>query len=328
MADYKGKLDEWQKTVRRKARELDEKYALSDLVGEGSRAAGEAAKRGAETVASGAEKLRLEAERLSSEGDVADTAKRAASEAVRGAEKAGKVILDAAGDVGKQAGKTAGDVFDEAKTYYDRASHFYDTSAKLTRASSAATASVLKAREWIKENPGKAALVSFSIVVGVRMGTALPGLDAVLLGAHPHWLTHSALPIFGARKLSEKFNDYVRKQEQLMADGQLDEAEQKRVEFARNMTKYVGAPLLGTLSCAAGAVMFAQILNPGAGVVGAPVSWIVGGNPFLGTVWLFANGVICFHEGYKFFMIALADQDEVNRVVREIKGLLPASTAA
>jgi hypothetical protein len=328
MADYKGKLDEWQKTVRRKAKELDEKYALSDLVGEGSRAAGEAAKRGAESVASGAEKLRLEAERLSSDGDVANTAKRAASEAVRGAEKAGKVILDAAGDVGKQAGKTAGDVLDEAKTYYDRASHFYDTSARLTRASSAATASVLKAREWIKENPGKAALVSFSVVLGVRMGTALPGLDAVLLGAHPHWLTHSALPIFGARKLSEKFNDYIRKQEQLIANGELDEAERKRVEFARNMTKYVGAPLLGTLSCAAGAVMFAQILQPGASVVGAPVGWLVGGNPFLGSVWLFANGVICFHEGYKFFMIALADQDEVNRVVREIKGLLPAAATA
>jgi hypothetical protein len=325
MADYKEKIDEWQKAVRRKARELDEKYALSDLVGEGSRAAQEAAKRGAETVASGAEKLRAEAERLSDEGDVSNTAKRAASEAMRGAEKAGQVIRDAAGDVGKQAGKTAGEVFDDARTYYDRASHFYDTSVKLSRASTAASAGVLKAREWIKENPGKAALVSFSVVLGVRMGTALPGLDAVLLGAHPHWLTHSALPIFGARKLSEKFNDYIRKQEELIAAGQLDEAERKRVEFARNVTKYVGAPLLGTLSCAAGAVMFAQILQPGS-VVGAPVSWLVGGNPFLGSVWLFANGVICFHEGYKFFMIALADQDEVNRVVREIKGLLPAAS--
>ena len=324
MADYKEKIDEWQKTVRRKARELDEKFALSDLVGEGSRAAGNAAKRGAETIASGAEKLRSEAERLSTEGDFGETARRAAGEAVRGAEKAGKIIQDAAGDVGKQAGKTAGEVFDDAKTYYDRASHFYDTSAKITRASTAATAGILKAREWIKENPGKAALVSFSLVVGVRMGTALPGLDAVLLGAHPHWLTHSALPIFGARKLSEKFNDYIRKQEELIANGELDEAEKKRVEFARNMTKYVGAPLLGAVSCAAGAAMFAQILQPGS-VVGAPVSWLVGGNPFLGTVWLFANGVICFHEGYKFFMIALADQDEVNRVVREIKGLLPAA---
>jgi hypothetical protein len=327
MADYKEKIEEWQKTVRRKARELDEKFALSDLVGEGSRAAGNAARRGAETLASGAEKLRSEAERLSSEGDLSEAARRAAGEAVRSAEKAGKIIQDAAGDVGKQAGKTAGEVFDDAKAYYDRASHFYDTSAKVTRASTAATAGILKAREWIKENPGKAALVSFSLVVGVRMGTALPGLDAVLLGAHPHWLTHSALPIFGARKLSEKFNEYIRKQEELIANGELDEAEKKRVEFARNMTKYVGAPLLGAVSCAAGAAMFAQIIQPGS-VVGAPVSWLVGGNPFLGTVWLFANGVICFHEGYKFFMIALADQDEVNRVVREIKGLLPAAAVS
>lgn len=327
MADYKDKIDEWQQTVRRKARELDEKFALSDMVDQGSRVAGEAAKRGADTIASGAEKLRAGAEKLAGEGDLGNTARRAADEAIRGAGKAGKIIQEAAGDVGKQAGKTAGEVFEDAKTYYDRASHFYDTSAKVTRASTAATAGILKAREWIKENPGKAALVSFSLVVGVRMGSALPGLDAVLLGAHPHWLTHSALPIFGARKLSEKFNDYLRKQEQLIADGQLDEAEQKRVEFARNITKYVGAPLLGAVSCAAGAAMFAQILQPGS-VVGAPVSWLIGGNPFLGTVWLFANGVICFHEGYKFFMIALADQDDVNRVVREIKGLLPAAASA
>jgi len=327
MADYKEKIDEWQKTVRQKARELDEKYAISDLVDEGSRVAGEAAKRGAETLTSGAEKLRSEAERLAADGDVADTARRAADEALRGAEKAGKAIRKAAGDAGKKAGKKAGEVIDEAKTYYDRASQFYDTSAKVTRASTAATAGVLKAREWIKENPGKAALVSFSLVLGVRAGAALPGLDAVLLGAHPHWLTHSALPFFGARKLSEKFDDYVRKQEELIAAGQLDKAERKRVEFQRNITKYVGAPLLGAVSCAAGAAMFAQILQPGS-IVGAPVSWLVGGNPFLGGVWLFANGVICFHEGYKFFMIALADQDEVNRVVREIKGLLPAAEAA
>ena len=319
MAYYKEKIDEWQKTVRRKARELDQKYAISDLVDEGSRAAGEAAKRGAETISSGAERLRSEAERLAGEGDVADTARRAAGEAVRGAERAGDALRKAAGE----ASAKAGEVMEDAKSYYDRASHFYDTSAKLTRASTAATSGVLKARDWIKENPGKAALVSFSLVLGVRAGAALPGLDVVMLGAHPHWLTHSALPFFGARKLSERFDDYLKKQEALIAAGQLDEAERKRVEFQRNLTKYVGAPLLGAVSCAAGAAMFAQILQPGS-VVGAPVSWLVGGNPFLGGVWLFANGVICFHEGYKFFMIALADQDEVKRVVREIKGLLPA----
>jgi hypothetical protein len=299
---------------------LDEKYAISDLVDEGARAAGEAAKRGAQTLSTGAEKLRVEAERLNETGDVSDTARRAAGEAARGARKAGEIIRDAAGD----AGKKAGEVLDDAKGYYERASKVYDTGAKVTRASSAATAGVLKAKEWIKENPGKAAVVSFSLVLGVRAGAALPGLDAVLLGAHPHWLTHSALPIFGVRKLSEQFDDYLRKKEELIAQGKMSEAEQKRAEFERNITKYVGAPLLGAFSCAAGAAMWAQIAS-GGGIVGAPVSWLVGGNPFLGGVWLFANGAICFHEGYKFFMIALADQDEVNRVVREIKGLLPAA---
>ena len=323
MGDYKEKIEEWQRAAKRKARELDEKFAISELVEEGSRVAGETAKRGAETLASGAQKIRNEAEKLNDDGDLSDTARRVAGEARRGAQKAGESLRSVAGD----AGKKAGEVIEDAKKHYDRASQMYDTGAKFTRASAAASSGLLKARDWIKENPGKAAAVSFSLVLGVRLGAALPGVDAVLLGAHPHWLTHSALPIFGIRKLGEKFDGYLRKQEELIAKGELSEAEQKRVEFERNITKYVGAPLLGAFSCAAGAAMFAQILQPGS-VVGAPVSWLVGGNPFLGGVWLFANGVICFHEGYKFFMIALADQDEVARVVKEIKGLLPAAAAS
>ncbi len=314
MADYKEKFEEWQKAARRKAREFDEKYAISDLVGEGARAAGEAAKRGAETVAGGAERLRAEAERLTDDDEVSDTARRAASETVKNVKKAGKV----AGDAGKR-------VFDDAKTYYDRASQIYDTGAKFTRASTAATTGVLKARDWIKENPGKAAVVSVSLVLGIRAGAAFPGLDAVLLGAHPHWLTHSALPVYGLRKASEKFDNYLKKQEELIGRGELDEAAQQRIEFERKIAKYVGAPLLGAFSCAAGAAMWAQIFQPGA-ITGAPISWLLGGNPFLDGVWLFANGVICFHQGYKFFMIALANQEEVVRVVREIKGLLPAAT--
>jgi hypothetical protein len=274
-------------------------------------------------MASGAERLRVEADRLSDEGEVGEAARRAASEAVRGAKKAGQVVRDVAGD----AGKKAGEVIDDAKGYYDRASQLYGTGAKFTRASSAATAGLIKARDWIKENPGKATVVSFSLVLGIRMGASFPGLDAVLLGAHPHWLTHSALPVYGLRKASEKFDTYLRKQEELIGKGELTEAERERAEFERKITKYVGAPLLGAFSCAAGAAMCAQIFQPGA-IVGAPISWLLGGNPFLDGVWLFANGVICFHQGYKFFMIALADQEEVARVVREIKGLLPAGSSA
>jgi hypothetical protein len=322
MADYKEKIDEWQRAARRKARELDEKYAISDLVQESSRIAEKAAKRGAETFSSGAEKIRAEAERLADDQEVGDTARRLAEDAKRGAKQASEVFRGVAGN----AGKKAGEVIDDAKAYYDRASQVYDTGARITRASTAATIGLTKARDWIKENPGKAAVVSFSLVLGVRMGASFPGLDSVLLGSHPHWLTHSALPVWGVRKLSEKFETHLRNQEELIGQGQLTEAERKRVEFERNITKYVGAPLLGAFSCAAGAVMFAQIVQPGS-ITGAPISWLLGGNPFLDGVWLFANGVICFHQGYKFFMIALANQEEVARVVREIKGLLPAAAS-
>ena len=310
MADCKEKLDEWQQAARRKARELDEKYSISDLVGE-------AAKRGAESVAGGAERLRSEAERLTEDDEISDAARRAANETVKGVKKAGKVVRDVAGDTGKR-------VYDDAKTYYERASSIYDTGARFTRASTAATIGLLKARDWIKENPGKAAVVSVSLVLGIRAGAAFPGLDAVLLGSHPHWLTHSALPVWGLHKASEKFDGYLKKQEELIARGELSEAAQQRAEFERKIAKYVGAPLLGAFSCAAGAAMWAQIFQPGA-ITGAPISWLLGGNPFLDGVWLFANGVICFHQGYKFFMIALANQEEVVRVVREIKGLLPAA---
>jgi len=306
MADYKERLEEWQQAARRKARELDEKYSISDIVGE-------AAKRGADTVASGAERLRTEAERITDDEEVSESARRAASHV----KKAGKVVREAAGETGKK-------VFDDAKNYYDRASQIYDASARFTRASTAATAGALKARDWIKANPGKAAVVSVSLVLGIRAGAAFPGLDAVLLGSHPHWFTHSALPVWGMRKASEKFDNYLKKQEELIARGELDEAAQQRAEFERKIAKYVGAPLLGAFSCAAGAAMWAQIFQPGA-ITGAPISWLLGGNPFLDGVWLFANGVICFHQGYKFFMIALANQEEVTRVVREIKGLLPAA---
>jgi hypothetical protein len=322
MADYKDKFDEWQQAALRKARELDEKYSISDLVGDSARVAEDAARRGAETVANGAERLRAEADRLAQDRDVSDSARRAAGDAMRGAKKAGEVFRDVAGD----AGKKAGEVFGDAKTYYDRASNLYDRGARFTRASTAATSGLIKARDWIKENPGKAAVVSVSLVLGVRMGGALPGLDAVLLGAHPHWLTHSALPVYGLKKVSQKFDNHLKSQEELIGKGELSEAERQRVEFERNIVKYVGAPLLGAFSCAAGAAMWAQIFQPGR-ITGAPISWLLGGNPFLDGVWLFANGLICFHQGYQFFMIALANQEEVAKVVREIKGLLPAATA-
>jgi hypothetical protein len=323
MADYKEKFEDLHRAARRKARELDDKLGVSGIVEEGARVAGDAARRGAKTISEGAGQLRVEAERFAEETHLRENAGKAADEAKRRAKDAGKIIRDAAGP----AGKKAEEVFDDAKSYVTTAAKVAGKGLRATRASAAATAGIIKAKDWVKENPGKAAVVSFSLVLGVRMGASFPGLDAILLGSHPHWLTHSALPVLVLKKASEKFDEYLRKQEARLAAGELDEAERERVVFQRKMAKYVGAPLLGAFSCAAGAAMFAQIVSPGA-VTGAPISWLLGGNPFLDGVWLFANGVICFHQGYKFFMIALADQEDVLRMVREIKGLLPAAGSA
>ena len=320
MTDYKEKFDDLHRAAKRKARELDEKLNVTGMVEDTARVAGDAARRGAQTIAGGAEHLRAEAGRFADDNKLRETAGKAVDEAKRRAKDAGKIIRDAAGPAGKKAEK----VFDEAVDYATTATKIAGKGVRATRATAAATAGLMKAKEWVKENPGKAAAVSFSLILGVRLGASFPGIDAVLLGSHPHWFTHSALPVLGLKKVSEKFDEYLQKQEARIAAGELSEAERERVEFQRKIAKYVGAPLLGAFSCAAGAAMFAQIASP-AGLTGAPISLIFGGNPFLDGVWLFANGVICFHQGYKFFMIALADQEEVKRVVREIKGLLPAA---
>ena len=102
----------------------------------------------------------------------------------------------------------------------------------------------------------------------------------------------------------------------------MTKAEAERIQFERDIVKYVGAPLLGAFSCGAGAMMWANIFSPKT-ITGAPVSWLLNGNPILEGVWLFGNGLVCFKTGYEFFMIALEDQAEVQRMVREIKGLLP-----
>ncbi|MCA1620294.1 MAG: hypothetical protein LC795_13505 [Acidobacteria bacterium] len=221
-----------------------------------------------------------------------------------------------------------------AKKYYKRAeraagvgARFAGLGLRATRLTAASSAGLYRAYDWARQNPKQAIVVTLSLAAGVRGGASFPGLDGFLLGGHPHWFTHSALPVWAVRKVGQKFDDYVRERERLVSAGELDEAERKRVEFERKMVRYVGAPLLGAFSCAAGVAIWAQILQPGP-IVGAPVSWLLGGNPILDGVWLFANGVICFQQGYKFFMIALKDVEAAERIVREIRGLLPAGAPA
>lgn len=348
MATYKEKLDELRRSAEEKVKELDERYGITEKVGETAKLAQSAArlgtdslKDGAEKLFSEAEKLRVEAEKMAQDSEISEQARQVASEAARKArevsdnlretaEKAGarasefakdnlNIPTDKAGAIFNDARGKAGDFFNDARTTFESAAKktadAFNFGLGWTRIFNNTISGLTKAAAWTTENPLKAAGTGFSVLLGIRLGSAVPFLST-------HWLPNSALPVWGLKKASDQFNKYLTRQEELIKNGELTEAEAERVKFERDIVKFVGAPLLGAFSCAAGAAMWANIFSPRT-ITGAPISWLLGGNPVLDGIWLFGNGVICFKIGYDFFMIALEDQKEVQNIVREIKGLLP-----
>ena len=312
------KFGELRDAAKRKAQELDDQFNIREKLNQGVNVASDAARRAGQTLSDAASAARDKANAIDEEYQVQENIRATASQA-------GETIREGASGFTKSAEETAREVFGQASGYYRRAEQAYNAGASGARVAEAAATGYGKAREWVKENPGKTAVVTLSLIAGIRAGSALPELGATILGAGAagHWFFHSALPVVGVRKLTERYTEYLKEQESRLARGEIDEAERSKIEFQRNLTKYVGAPLLGAFSVAAGGAMIATAFS-GATVTGFPVSLLIGGNPLLNGIWFFANGVICISEGYKFFMIALADQEEVARVVREIKGLLPA----
>jgi hypothetical protein len=318
-------FDQLREAARRTAQELDDRFDLKNKVEQGVSTAGEVARKAGETVNQAATAARDQFDKIDDQYKVRENVQSAATKAEETFRDTARAAQTGAEQFSKSAEATAREIFGGAQSYYRRAEQAVNLGASGARVTEAALSGFDKARVWIKENPGKTAVVSFSMIAGIRAGSALADLGVTILGAGAanNWFFHSALPIVGIRKLTEKYNEYLKEQERMLAEGKLDEAERGRIEFQRNLTKYVGAPLLGAFSVAAGASMIGAAFS-GATVTGFPVSLILGANPLLNGIWFFANGVVCISEGYKFFMIALADQEEVERVVREIKGLLPA----
>jgi len=336
-----SKLDELRRRAEEAARQLDEKFEIRSKLDQGARAATGALRKGAEAASSTIDAAREEVSRLDREHKVServtDSARRAADTAddlLRRSgikEKAAEAASGAsqkASEVVDDAKQTASDLFGDARRFYDNASGAARASASAARLPSSLLGTLASARKWAKKNPGKAAVVSLAFIAGTRAGSAFSSLDVVLLGAGGagNWLFHSAIAPYALRKLSEKYEAYLKRQEVLIREGNLTEAERARIKFQRDAAKYVGAPLLGAFSIAAGAGLVAEAFTGGA-VAGFPINIILGGNPLLSSIWLFGNGLICFHNGYKFIMMALADQDDVARVVRDVKGLLPAALA-
>jgi hypothetical protein len=273
------KIDEVKRKVSAAARELGQKG--TQAMREGARAASDLIE------------------------ELSDAARRAAASAKEAALGAGR------------AEQIASDLLGRAQKYYEGAAGAARTACGAARLPSSMLKAVARARQWIKENPGKAAIAGLSFIVGARAGSAFPSLDVVILGAGSsgNWLLHSAIAPYGLRKLLERYEAHLKRQEEL------GQSERERLEFERDLIKYVGAPLLGAFSVAVGASLLKEALA-GTIVTGFPINLVLGGNPLLSSIWFFGNGVVCLSAGYEFFMIALADQEEVARIVRDIKALL------
>lgn len=363
MADYKERFEKLQREARERFEKIDEQLGLSDKLEEGVRTARDTAKKGAEAIRDNADKIKKEAEKTeagkravkiaedtfesaektykTAENAAKKTAKKAweesetarraaevAAEDVFGsaAKNAGdvlKTVNKTAGEVFGVAGKKAGEVFEETRKSVESTARGISKALGLgigwTRTIDSAFKTLNKTGDWIQEKPLQAAAAGTSVVVGAGLGVAFSTFSS-------HWFFNSTLPTSTVKIAADRFNKHLKAQDELFKKGELSKAEAEKLAFEREITKYVGAPLLGAFSFASGVVLMTNVLNPRT-ITGAPIDWLLGGNPVLEGVWFFGNGLVCFKTSYDFFMISLEDDEDVQKMVREIKGLLPGAAA-
>lgn len=323
MNDYKEKFDRWQKKATEKFEEIDAQLGLKERIEGGARVVVETAQKGAGRLKTEAEKTDVGRQAVKVAEGVASTA----SDTARTAWNFSEPIRDAAGEAGAKAGEAVADAAGKAGGFFDDARGTVGGHAKrvakvvgfgtgLSATFDSAMKSLEKASDWVQAHPLRAATTGVSMAVGAGLGVVFTGISS-------HWLLNSAIPTWSVKKLAQEFDGYLKRREVMIARGELSDADAERIAFERDIATRIGAPLLGAFSFASGAVMMTNVLNP-ATVTGFPLGNIIGGNPLLEGVWFFGNGMVCFKTSYDFFMIALDGQEDVEKMVKEIKGLLPA----
>ncbi len=325
MSDYKEKFERWQKKATEKFEEIDAQLGLKDKIEGGARVVVETAKTGADRIKTEAEKTEVGKRAVQVAEDVVTTATGTAktawnvSEPLRDAAtdagaKAGGAVVDAAG----RAGDFIEDAADTVGTNAKRVSKVVGFGAGFSSTIESALNTAKKASDWVQADPLRAAATGASMAIGAGLGVVFTGISS-------HWLLNSAIPTYSVKKIAQEFDGYLKRREDMIEKGQLSEADSERINFERDIARRIGAPMLGAFSFASGAVMMSNVLNPAA-VTGFPLGNIIGGNPLLEGVWFFGNGMVCFKTSYDFFMIALDGQEDVEKMVKEIKGLLPQAT--
>ena len=323
MADYKERFEKWQRDAKEKFDELDKQLGLKDKIEEGAKVVIDTAKEGAGRIKTEAEKsnvgkqaVKVAEETYKTAEDAAKKVYEASAPVRDAAEDAGEKAADAVGktavetektirDLGKKAGEVltfagakAGEVFEETRKTVNKtaksASKAFNFGASWTRTFDSAYKTFQKTTNWITENPAQAATTGVSMAVGAGLGVVFTGISS-------HWLFNSDSARHGRLKKSvEQFNNYLKDQQELINKGELSKAEAERVEFERDIVKRIGAPLLGSFAFASGAVLMTNVLNPKT-ITGAPIEWIIGGNPMLEGVWFFGNGIVMFQNELRLF---------------------------
>ena len=324
MTDYKEKFERWQKKAAEKFEEIDAQIGLKEKIEEGTRVAVETAQKGAGYIKAEAEKTEVGKHAVKVADDVISTANEAAKTAWNVSEPARDVAADAGAkaggivvDVAVKAGEIINDATKVVGKNAKRVSNIVGIGSSLSTTVDAGIRSAKKAVDWAAEDPLRAATTGVSMAIGAGLGVVFTGLSS-------HWLLNSALPTWSVKKLAENFDGYLKRREELIENGRLSEADAERIQFERDIAKRIGAPLLGAFSFASGAVMMTNVLDP-KNITGFPLGNIIGGNPLLEGVWFFGNGMVCFKTSYDFFMIALDGQEDVEKMVNEIKGILPSA---
>ena len=322
MADYKERFERWTKKATQKLEEIDSQYDLKGKIEGAANVVVDTARTGAEYIKNEAEKSDLGKQAVKVTEGVINTA----TDTAKTAWTVSEPVRDVAVDAGSKAGGVVVDVAGKAGEMFDDASDAVGINAKrvakvvgfgtgLTSTLDSALRSIKKTADWAQEDPLRAATTGVSMAIGAGLGVVFTGISS-------HWLLNSAIPTWSVKKLAENFDGYLKRREDLIEKGQLSDADAERIKFERDIATRIGAPLLGAFSFASGAVMMTNVLNPAA-VTGFPIGIIIGGNPLLEGVWFFGNGMVCFKTSYDFFMIALDGQEDVDKMVKEIKGLLP-----
>jgi len=331
MSDYKDRFEKWQKEARERIEQIDAEFDISGRIESGARSVIENAQKGVEKIVSEAEKneaakdaVRVAGETLKAAGNVARMVWDSQEPIRNAAAEAGEKVRAAAGDTIRAAGEKAdefiGDAARMAETSAGLLSDVFGIGIGFNRAFSAVQESFQSLSTWAAEKPLEAAAAGVSAAVGAGIGVVFTGLGS-------NWLFSSALPAATAKVLAERFDNYLKSQEEKIARDEIDAAEGERIRFESEIARRIGAPMLAGFSFASGTVLLLNVFNPKT-VTGFPFGWLIGGNPFLEGIWFFGNGLICLKTSYDFFMIAIDDNNEMKSIIRELKGLLPATTSS